>query len=52
MVRGEYADRAAGTLKKHVGRATRDRDLEAEGDAQRTRGRAKRLARKIKGKLP
>lgn len=52
MVRGEYADRTVGTVKKHIGRATRNRDLEAKGELQQKRGRGKRLARKVKGKLP
>ncbi len=52
MVKGEYTDRAVGTTKQVVGKATGDRDLEAEGDLQKTRGRAKRLVRKIKGALP
>jgi len=52
MVKGEYADRAMGTTKKMVGKATGNKDLEAEGKLQQTRGRAKRLVRKVTGKLP
>lgn len=52
MVKGEYADRAVGKTKELVGKATKDRDLEAEGKLQKTRGRAKGLVRKVKGALP
>ncbi len=36
-IRGKF-DEAAGTTKRHIGRATGKPDLEAEGAAQRSKG--------------
>lgn len=43
------ANEAAGNVKQGVGKATDDRDLQAEGVAQERKGEGQQLKGKIKG---
>ena len=45
------ANKAAGGLKDSIGKATDDRDLQAEGKAQKAMGAAQDVAGTVKGKL-
>jgi len=45
------ANKAAGTVKEGVGKATDNERLEAEGKAQKTKGTAQDVAGSVKGAL-